>query len=82
MYLREILTDSEQSCYRFAISSSDKGTIIGAIILEGFYVIFDRNKNQIGFSITNCKDNHKNFRSDITGPSLSDSISNFSLYYF
>lgn len=31
-----------------------KGTVIGAVIMEGFYVVFDRENVQVGFAATTC----------------------------
>ena len=30
------------------------GTVIGAVIMEGFYVVFDRKNSQVGFAATTC----------------------------
>ena len=30
------------------------GTVIGAGIMEGFYVVFDRENSQVGFAATTC----------------------------
>ena len=30
------------------------GTVIGAVIMEGFYVVFDRKNGQVGFAATTC----------------------------
>jgi hypothetical protein len=30
------------------------GTVIGAVIMEGFYVVFDRQNSQVGFAATTC----------------------------
>ena len=30
------------------------GTVIGAVIMEGFYVVFDRENVQVGFAATTC----------------------------
>ena len=30
------------------------GTVIGAVIMEGFYVVFDRENSQVGFAATTC----------------------------
>ncbi|KII63469.1 Beta-secretase 1 [Thelohanellus kitauei] len=63
LYLREASDDKGagpgQKCYRFAISKSEKGIVIGAVIMEGFYVIFDREHSRIGFARTNCHEKGK-----------------------
>ena len=33
------------------------GTVIGAVIMEGFYVVFDRENGQVGFAATTCGGN-------------------------
>lgn len=33
---------------------SISGTVIGAVIMEGFYVVFDRENVQVGFAATTC----------------------------
>lgn len=33
------------------------GTVIGAVIMEGFYVVFDRENVQVGFAATTCGGN-------------------------
>ena len=33
------------------------GTVIGAVIMEGFYVVFDRKNGQVGFAATTCGGN-------------------------
>ena len=43
-----------QHCYKFAITKAEKGTVIGAVIMEGFYVVFDRENVQVGFAATTC----------------------------
>ncbi|KAF1742635.1 hypothetical protein MXB_117 [Myxobolus squamalis] len=58
LYLREALEEnskiSNQNCYRFAISKSEKGIVIGAVFMEGFYVVFDRENSKIGFAESSC----------------------------
>jgi len=34
--------------------SCDTGTVIGAVIMEGFYVVFDRQNKRLGFAQTAC----------------------------
>jgi len=36
------------------IGVCDAGAIIGAVILEGFYVVFDRQNKRVGFAQTSC----------------------------
>ena len=30
------------------------GAVIGAVVMEGFYVVFDRNNKSIGFALSSC----------------------------
>ncbi|XP_013776184.1 beta-secretase 1-like [Limulus polyphemus] len=48
----QIVPDND--CYKLGIASSKVGTIIGAVILEGFYVIYDRENKRIGFANSTC----------------------------
>lgn len=41
-------------CFKFAIAPSDTGTVLGAVVMEGFYVIFDRERKRVGFAQTTC----------------------------
>lgn len=57
-YLRLMPGNSDlgapEDCYKFAISPSTSGTVIGAVIMEGYYVIFDKGNKRIGFARTKC----------------------------
>ncbi|XP_071071083.1 beta-secretase 2 isoform X3 [Dasypus novemcinctus] len=41
-------------CYRFGISPSTNALLIGATVMEGFYVIFDRARKRVGFAASSC----------------------------
>ncbi|XP_063439902.1 beta-secretase 1-like [Mytilus trossulus] len=41
-------------CFKFGLSNSTSGTVIGAVAMEGFYVIFDRANKTIGFGESTC----------------------------
>jgi len=41
-------------CYRFGISPSTNALVIGATVMEGFYVIFDRARKRVGFAASPC----------------------------
>ncbi|CAL1533177.1 unnamed protein product [Lymnaea stagnalis] len=78
-YLRPVQTDMAdlmlQSCVKFGFSSSSSGTVLGAVLMEAFYVVFDRNSSRIGFGQTTCPlPNPKNPVLDITihGPFYSN----------
>ena len=76
LYLRETIERGPlpgQHCYKFAITKTDKGTVIGAVIMEGFYVVFDRENVQIGFAATTCgAEGRLNPRSEVYGPFMRD----------
>lgn len=41
-------------CYRFGISPSMNALVIGATVMEGFYVVFDRARKRVGFAASPC----------------------------
>ncbi|XP_072166292.1 beta-secretase-like [Diadema setosum] len=58
-YLRHEYDNKEKkNCYKFGItpSADSAGTVIGAVVMEGFYVIFDRENNRVGFAKSSCSD--------------------------
>uniref|UniRef100_A0A7N4P5Z1 Beta-secretase 1 n=1 Tax=Sarcophilus harrisii TaxID=9305 RepID=A0A7N4P5Z1_SARHA len=69
-YLRPVedVATSQDDCYKFAISQSSTGTVMGAVIMEGFYVVFDRAHKRIGFAVSACHV-HDEFRTAaVEGP--------------
>uniref|UniRef100_W5MGP0 Beta-secretase 1 n=1 Tax=Lepisosteus oculatus TaxID=7918 RepID=W5MGP0_LEPOC len=69
-YLRPVedVASSQEDCYKFAISQSSTGTVMGAVIMEGFYVVFDRAQRRIGFAVSTCHV-HDEFRvASVEGP--------------
>uniref|UniRef100_A0A3P9NNI7 Beta-secretase 1 n=1 Tax=Poecilia reticulata TaxID=8081 RepID=A0A3P9NNI7_POERE len=69
-YLRPVedVASAQEDCYKFAVSQSSTGTVMGAVIMEGFYVIFDREKKRIGFAVSTCHV-HDEFRTaSVEGP--------------
>ncbi|PWA20531.1 hypothetical protein CCH79_00003565 [Gambusia affinis] len=69
-YLRPVedAASSQEDCYKFAVSQSSTGTVMGAVIMEGFYVVFDREKKRIGFAVSTCHV-HDEFRTaSVEGP--------------
>lgn len=76
LYLRETIERGPlpgQHCYKFAITKAEKGTVIGAVIMEGFYVVFDRENVQVGFAATTCgAEGRLNPRSEVFGPYTRD----------
>uniref|UniRef100_A0A3B4BPE8 Beta-secretase 1 n=1 Tax=Pygocentrus nattereri TaxID=42514 RepID=A0A3B4BPE8_PYGNA len=67
-YLRPVedVASAQEDCYKFAVSQSSTGTVMGAVIMEGFYVVFDRERKRIGFAVSTChgteETDHLNFR--------------------
>ncbi|XP_033488152.1 beta-secretase 1 isoform X1 [Epinephelus lanceolatus] len=69
-YLRPVedVASAQEDCYKFAVSQSSTGTVMGAVIMEGFYVVFDREKKRIGFAVSTCHV-HDEFRTaSVEGP--------------
>uniref|UniRef100_A0A8C9VYW0 Beta-secretase 1 n=1 Tax=Scleropages formosus TaxID=113540 RepID=A0A8C9VYW0_SCLFO len=69
-YLRPVedVASAEEDCYKFAVSQSSTGTVMGAVIMEGFYVVFDRQRRRIGFAVSTCHV-HDEFRTaSVEGP--------------
>lgn len=59
------------------------GTVIGAVVMEGFYVVFDRQSNRIGFADTTCPAVAQQFnRSHMSGPYQFSGLSAFNLSSF
>lgn len=48
------MASAQEDCYKFAVSQSNTGTVMGAVIMEGFYVVFDRERKRIGFAVSTC----------------------------
>uniref|UniRef100_A0A8C6WMP6 Beta-secretase 1 n=1 Tax=Neogobius melanostomus TaxID=47308 RepID=A0A8C6WMP6_9GOBI len=69
-YLRPVedVASAQEDCYKFAVSQSSTGTVMGAVIMEGFYVVFDREMRRIGFAVSTCHV-HDEFRTaSVEGP--------------
>lgn len=43
-----------QDCYKLAITSSDSGTVLGAVIMEGYYVVYNRAEKAMQFAESAC----------------------------
>uniref|UniRef100_A0A1D5Q2X2 Beta-secretase 2 n=2 Tax=Macaca mulatta TaxID=9544 RepID=A0A1D5Q2X2_MACMU len=64
-------------CYRFGISPSTNALVIGATVMEGFYVIFDRARKRVGFAASPCAEIAGAAVSEVSGPfSTKDIASN------
>ncbi|XP_059824742.1 beta-secretase 2 isoform X1 [Hypanus sabinus] len=62
-------------CYRFGISSSSNGLVLGATVMEGFYVIFDRAQRRVGFAASTCAVVGGSLVSEIAGPFSATDVS-------
>lgn len=73
--------DGTLNCFRFGISSSTNGLVIGATVMEGFYVIFDRAQKRVGFAVSSCAEMNGVPVAEIAGPFPADGacISTFPL---
>ncbi|XP_055867846.1 beta-secretase 1-like [Biomphalaria glabrata] len=72
-YLRpvDMILEEIGSCVKFGFSPSNGGTVLGAVLMEAFYVVFDRKAKQIGFGQTACPlpdPRHPILNVTITGP--------------
>ncbi|XP_035479063.1 beta-secretase 2 [Scophthalmus maximus] len=69
LYIQAVTdVDSPLDCFRFGLSSSTNGLVIGATVMEGFYVVFDRVQRRLGFALSNCAVNGGVALSEIAGP--------------
>ncbi|RXN33760.1 beta-secretase 2-like protein [Labeo rohita] len=66
--------DSTLDCFRFGISPSANGLVIGATVMEGFYVIFDRAQKRVGFAVSTCAENGGVPFAEIAGPFLAEGV--------
>ncbi|KAF1393856.1 hypothetical protein PFLUV_G00020390 [Perca fluviatilis] len=69
LYIQPITdVDGTLDCFRFGLSSSANGLVIGATVMEGFYVVFDRAQQRLGFALSNCAVSGEVALSEIAGP--------------
>uniref|UniRef100_A0A3P8TSL4 Beta-secretase 2 n=1 Tax=Amphiprion percula TaxID=161767 RepID=A0A3P8TSL4_AMPPE len=69
LYIQPITdVDGTLDCFRFGVSSSANGLVIGATVMEGFYVVFDRAQQRLGFALSTCAVSGGVALSDIAGP--------------
>ncbi|NP_001083216.1 beta-secretase 2 S homeolog precursor [Xenopus laevis] len=69
LYIQSVLTLQESlNCFRFGISHSASALVIGATVMEGFYVIFDRTEKRVGFAVSSCAEVSGITVSEIAGP--------------
>ncbi|TRY59450.1 hypothetical protein DNTS_002175 [Danionella cerebrum] len=75
-YLRPVedVASAQEDCFKFAVSQSSTGTVMGAVIMEGFTVVFDRGNKRIGFAVSTCHV-HDEFRTAaVDGPFLGQDL--------
>ncbi|XP_059186767.1 beta-secretase 2 [Centropristis striata] len=69
LYIQPITdVDGTLDCFRFGLSSSANGLVIGATVMEGFYVVFDRAQKRLGFALSNCAVSGGVALSEVAGP--------------
>ncbi|KAM9801118.1 beta-secretase 2 [Neosynchiropus ocellatus] len=69
LYIQPVTdVDGTLDCFRFGVSSSANGLVIGATVMEGFYVAFDRAQRRVGFAVSSCAVSGGMALSEITGP--------------
>ncbi|XP_077063732.1 beta-secretase 2 [Siphateles boraxobius] len=66
--------DGTLDCFRFGVSPSANGLVIGATVMEGFYVIFDRAQKRVGFAVSTCAENGGVSLAEIAGPFLAEGV--------
>lgn len=71
LYIQQITdVDGTLDCFRFGVSSSVNGLVIGATVMEGFYVVFDRARRRLGFALSNCAGQAPRLRDDVVDASV------------
>ncbi|XP_072317167.1 beta-secretase 2 [Eucyclogobius newberryi] len=69
LYIQPVTdVDGTLDCFRFGVSSSANGLVIGATVMEGFYVVFDRAQKRLGFALSNCAVSGGVALSEVAGP--------------
>ncbi|KAG9333366.1 hypothetical protein JZ751_012775 [Albula glossodonta] len=69
LYIQPITDiDDALDCYRFGVSPSANGLVIGATVMEGFYVIFDRAQKRVGFAVSTCAESGGVPLAEVAGP--------------
>nr|CAB3225059.1 beta-secretase 1-like [Phallusia mammillata] len=55
-----------ESCVKFAIFPSATGTVLGTVVMEQYYVVFNRSAGTVGFARSSCG----TFPSDFSSPAI------------
>ncbi|KAG8518582.1 Beta-secretase 2 [Galemys pyrenaicus] len=75
LYIQPVVVASlSYECYRFGISPSANALVIGATVMEGFYVVFDRARKRVGFAASPCAETAGAPVSEVSGPFSTDSL--------
>ncbi|XP_055975489.1 beta-secretase 2 [Sorex fumeus] len=75
LYIQPMVVASlSYECYRFGISPSSNALVIGATVMEGFYVVFDRARKRVGFASSPCAEVAGAPVSEISGPFSTDDV--------
>ncbi|XP_054983348.1 beta-secretase 2 isoform X1 [Sorex araneus] len=73
LYIQPMVVSSlSYECYRFGISPSSNALVLGATVMEGFYVVFDRARKRVGFAASPCAEVAGVPVSEISGPFSTD----------
>lgn len=65
----------ERDCYKFSILPSSSGTVLGAVVMEGYYVVFDRSNSRVGFATSTCEIRDPDFEKPlVTNPEKRPSL--------
>jgi len=69
-YLRAVVDifNNNKDCFKFAVAPSDTGMVLGAVVMEGFYVVFDRANQRVGFAKSTCPNRDSSTASNVQGP--------------
>eukprot|EP00117_Sycon_ciliatum_P011753 scpid61150/ scgid13092/ Beta-secretase 2; Aspartic-like protease 56 kDa; Aspartyl protease 1; Beta-site amyloid precursor protein cleaving enzyme 2; Down region aspartic protease; Memapsin-1; Membrane-associated aspartic protease 1; Theta-secretase len=63
LYLQaELSAKGLLDCYKFFVLPSEYGSVLGAVLMEGYYVVFDRQNKRIGFAKSTCEVRDANFQ--------------------
>ncbi|MEQ2193417.1 hypothetical protein XENOCAPTIV_024622, partial [Xenoophorus captivus] len=68
LYLQPVTDVDDMVCFRFCVTSSANSLVIGATVMEGFYVVFDRAQKRLGFALSSCAVSDGEALSEIAGP--------------
>lgn len=53
-YIRRVEGPNHSYCYKFGIQSSDSGSVLGTVVMQGFKVVFNRSDKTVGFMTSHC----------------------------